>query len=432
MTTFVELGVSARTAAGLAARSIETPVPVQAKSIPALLAGHDLVIEAPTGSGKTLAFLLPLVERIVRDGVPGPQGLIVAPTRELANQINVVLRSLNARVRSALLYGGIGYGRQTSELSARPHIIIGTPGRILDMVDRRQLNLGRISYLVIDEADEMLDAGFARDVERIIALTTRPQKVLASATMPDWVTTMIKKHLVDPERVQVELEGEVLLQNGLIHVPEAERLATLDRLLHGHEGSIIVFGRTKHGVKKLAMRLSAMGHKAGELQGNLSQNRRDATMDAFRRGSIRVLVATNVAARGLDVSSVGLVVNYELPETAQWLTHRVGRTARQGATGRALTILTPEDDAAWRKLRRMGAPDIQPVDRRLLLEHGQWNHIAPVASVARPHPAGGGAAPARPQRPSGAHGTNMGVGGAAAGASAATAGRRSFRRRRRP
>jgi ATP-dependent RNA helicase DeaD len=373
LNTFTQLGVSAPTVAALATRGINVPVPIQAQAIPALLDGNDVVIQAPTGSGKTLAFLLPLLERL-QPGRRPPQGLVVAPTRELAIQINSVLRSLTKRTRTALLYGGIGYGRQTSELRAHPEVVIGTPGRILDMVDRGFLSLAAIEYLVLDEADEMLDAGFARDVEKIIGLTGKRQMVLASATMPDWVSTMIHKHLDQPFRIRVEHKGEPTLESGLLHVDGSQRLDALHRLLNGHNGPIIVFGRTKHGVKKLATRLTAMGHRAGELQGNLSQNRRDATMEAFRRGHIRVLVATNVAARGIDISGVQLVVNYELPETAQWLTHRLGRTARQGAIGRALTILTPEDEPAWRKLRRQGAPDILPVDKQLLFESGQWRH----------------------------------------------------------
>jgi ATP-dependent RNA helicase RhlE len=375
LNTFTQLGVSAPRVAALAARAIHVPVPIQVQAIPALLDGNDVVIQAPTGSGKTLAFLLPLLERL-QPGRRTARGLVVAPTRELAIQINSVLRSVSHRIRSALLYGGVGYGRQTSELRGHPEVVIGTPGRILDMVERGLLDLGAIEYLVLDEADEMLDAGFARDVEKIIGLTGKPQTVLASATMPAWVSAMIHKHLDQPVHIRVEPEGEATLESGLLHVDSSQRLEVLDRLLSGHGGPVIVFGRTKHGVRKLATRLAAMGHSAGELQGNLSQNRRDATMEAFRRGRIRVLVATNVAARGIDVSGVQLVVNYELPETAQWLTHRLGRTARQGAIGRALTILTPEDESAWRKLRRQGAPDIQPVDKHLLLESGQWRHIA--------------------------------------------------------
>jgi superfamily II DNA/RNA helicase len=372
MSTFPELGVSAQTTAVLAARDIRTPVAVQAQAIPALLRGRDVVIEAPTGSGKTLAFLLPILERLQPRNAP--QALVVAPTRELAIQIASVLRGLDGRVRSALLYGGVSYARQTKELRARPQIVIGTPGRTLDMVERGLLDLAGIDYLVLDEADEMLDAGFARDVEKILRLTGRRQTVLASATMPSWVDSMIRKHLHDPLVIQVRPEAERALENGLLYVAESERFDTLHRLLVGHSGPIIVFGRTKHGVKKLSKRLAALGHRTGELQGNLSQTRRDATMEAFRRGRIRVLVATNVAARGIDVDDVGLVVNYELPESAQWLTHRVGRTARQGAAGRALTILAPQDELAWRRLRRQGAPDIEAVDRQHLLENGRWRH----------------------------------------------------------
>jgi ATP-dependent RNA helicase DeaD len=383
--TFTELGVGARTAAALTDLGVVTPVPVQVLSIPALLAGRDLVIEAPTGSGKTLAFLLPLLARL-QAGRRGPQALVVAPTRELAIQIGSVLRDVAPRTPSALLYGGVGYGRQTSELRARPDVVIGTPGRILDLVERRLLNLSGIDFLVLDEADEMLDAGFARDVEKIIGMSAAGQTALASATMPAWVETMIAKHLREPVRVRVESDAEPSLEHGLLHVGAPQRLDTLHRLLKGHDGSAIVFGRTKHGVKKLATRLNAMGHSAGELQGNLSQNRRDATMEAFRRGRIRILVATNVAARGLDIAEVGLVINYELPETAEWLTHRIGRTARQGAAGRALTILTPEDETAWRKLRRQGAPDIQPVDAELLLQRGEWRHVTPARSPQRGAP----------------------------------------------
>ncbi|HEX6488259.1 MAG TPA: DEAD/DEAH box helicase [Candidatus Dormibacteraeota bacterium] len=374
MNNFADLGVNARIAAALAARDIRAPVAVQAQAIPALLRGRDVVLEAPTGSGKTLAFVLPMLE-CLQPGRRAPQALIVAPTRELAIQIASVLRGVEPKIRSALLYGGVPYGRQTNELRARPDIVIGTPGRTLDMVERGLLQLGGVDYLVLDEADEMLDAGFARDVERIIGLTGRRQTVLASATMPPWVGTMIRKHLQEPARVRVQDQAASTLESGLLHVADSERFETLHRLLKGQDGPIIVFGRTKHGVKKLSKRLAALGHSTGELQGNLSQNRRAATMDGFRRGRIRVLVATNVAARGIDVEDVALVVNYELPESAQWLTHRVGRTARQGAAGRALTILAPQDEAAWRKLRRQGAPNIQSLDRVHLLDHGQWRHV---------------------------------------------------------
>jgi superfamily II DNA/RNA helicase len=387
LNTFAEAGVSARTLAALARQSIESPVEVQAQTIPALLEGRDVVMEAPTGSGKTLAFLVPLVDRL-GPPAPGPRALVVTPTRELAIQVDKVFQSLQSDARRALLYGGIGYATQTAELKAGVDVVIGTPGRILDMVGRRLLSLSRVEYLVLDEADEMLDAGFAPDVERLIGLTYSPQAVLASATMPDWVTRMIERYLSDPLRVRVATEGEPTLEHGLLRVERARKLHTLSRLLAGHEGAAIVFGRTKHGVRKLNRELRQLGHDSVELQGNLSQSVRDRAMDAFRQRRTNVLVATNVAARGLDISHVGLVVNYELPETPQWLTHRVGRTARMGEAGRAITFITADDELAWHRLRRQGAPDLPELDAGHLLEEGGWRYLLRQPAAARSGGAG--------------------------------------------
>src|SRR5207253_11239305 len=243
----------------------------------------------------------------------------------------------------------------------------------------------RVQYLVLDEADEMLDQGFARDVERIIAMThmASRQTVLASATIPDWVQRMIDKHLVDPEHVRLSAD-EPTLEHGLVRVERENRVSVLSRLLRRHGGSAIVFHRTKHGAKKLARDLARDGHRTGELQGNLSQNARDRAIGAFRRGESDVLVATNVAARGIDVTHVGLVVNFELPETAQWLTHRVGRTARNGAPGRALTFLAETDADKWLKLRREGAPDIAWVDANALVTAGEMLTVSAPTFLRNP------------------------------------------------
>src|SRR5437660_6122623 len=401
--TFEELGVGKRTLAALARRGITTPVPVQADAIPSLLAGRDVVIEAPTGSGKTLAFLLPIVERQVRPE-PGPRALVVAPVRELAMQVDAVYRGLGAPGRVATLYGGVGYGTQMAALRKRPDIVLGTPGRLLDMIERGLLRLDRIRYRVLDEADEMLDSGFAPAVERLLALTDQPQMVLASATMPDWVAAMIRKHLVDPVRVRVAgAASEPRLEHAMIRVAREAKLSTLSQVLRQNRG-VIVFGRTKHGVRKLAAALRQLRHDAVELQGNMAQAARDPAMALFRSGRSGVLVATNVAARGLDISHVDLVVNYDLPDTAESLTHRIGRTARMGNEGRALTFLTPDDAVAWRRLRTRGGPDLPELDVEHLLGAGEWRYApapaaAPVAP-ARPRPAVP-AAPARtrPGRP---------------------------------
>jgi superfamily II DNA/RNA helicase len=374
-------------------------VPVQSDSIPSLLAGRDAVIEAPTGSGKTLAFLLPIVERHAQPA-PGPRALVVTPVRELAMQVDVVYRGLGAAGRIATLYGGVGYGAQTAALRQRPDLVVGTPGRLLDMIERGLLTLARVRYLVLDEADEMLDSGFAPAVERLLAMTQRPQTILASATMPDWVAAMIAKHLVDPVRVRVAGQAsEPRLEHGLARVEREAKLSTLSRLLRQNRG-VIVFGRTKHGVRKLATALRRLQHDAVELQGNMSQSARDRAMAQFRSGQSGVLVATNVAARGLDISHVGLVVNYDLPETAESLTHRVGRTARMGNDGRALTFLTPDDAVAWRRLRGQGAPDLPEVDLERLLTSAEWRYMpAPVAAAARVPAAARVVAPGRPARP---------------------------------
>jgi superfamily II DNA/RNA helicase len=375
LTSFAELGLEPRILDALVRTKIETPVPVQAEAIPPLLDGDDVVIEAPTGSGKTHAFLLPAAQGLLTSTGQGPRVLVVTPTRELAIQIDAVWKGLATGLRSALLYGGVGYATQTNDLKKGPDIIIGTPGRILDMVGKRLVTLSRVEYLVLDEADEMLDAGFAPDVEKIMAMTYQPQTVLASATMPSWVTRLVEKHTKDALKVRVVNDSTDNLEHGMLRTAGANKLQLLSNLLHRHKGSAIVFGRTRHGVKKLNRHLRQMGHDSVELQGDLSQPVRDRTMAAFRDGRSRILVATNVAARGIDVDHVGLVVNYELPDSPQWLTHRVGRTARMGEAGRALTLVAPEDEFAWGKLSRQGAVEIREVDAKVLLDEGAWRYV---------------------------------------------------------
>jgi superfamily II DNA/RNA helicase len=377
---FTAFDLSGRTRAALARQSIVTPVPVQAAAIPGLLDGRDVVMQAPTGSGKTLAFLLPLVERLRRPG-RGSRALIVTPTRELAVQIDTVYRGLNPPSRSVLLHGGVGYGAQLSALRHGVDAVIGTPGRLLDLVARDALDLSRVEYVVLDEADEMLDSGFAPAVERLLALTGARQTVLASATMPGWVARMVDEHLVDPLRIRVE-EEERRLDHALIRVERQAKLPTLSNLLRRQRG-VIVFGRTKHGVRRLNRDLLQLGHDSVELQGNMSQSARDQVMASFRSQRSDVLVATNVAARGLDVSHVRLVVNYELPDTSESLTHRVGRTARMGSEGRALTFVTPDDADLWRRLQAQGAPDLPVLDLDHLMDEGEWRHMAAIAPPAR-------------------------------------------------
>ena len=395
METFQSIGVRPRTADVLRKNGLAEPNTVQKAAIPPLLEGRDCTLEAPTGSGKTLAFVIPMIERLAGHRSRGARALIITPTRELATQIVSVIRSTDPGLRVALCIGGVGYGPQTGALRNSPDVIVGCPGRILDLAATGAARLYGIEYLVLDEADEMLDQGFAKDVEKIIALcpdvdtSNRRQTVLASATMPDWVKAMIAKHLRKPAHVRVTHEQVPAIEHGVLHIVKASKIDALAKLLRRQRAmesnQTIVFHRTKHGTKKLARDLARMGHTASELQGNLSQNARDRALDAFRANKTEVLVATNVAARGIDVVNVGLVINFALPETPQWLTHRLGRTARNGAEGKAITFMTEEDADQWRKLRRLGAPALPEVDGELLLGSGEWR-LGPVPAPDAPRP----------------------------------------------
>ncbi|MHB8621364.1 MAG: DEAD/DEAH box helicase [Chloroflexota bacterium] len=344
--------------AALHSMNIVTPTPIQEQVLPVLLAGRDLIGQARTGSGKTLAFALPLVEK-VDPLVRAVQALVLVPTRELAQQVGEVVDTLarGQRLKCVRIFGGRAMGPQVAALAAGPHIVVGTPGRVLDLLRQEALHLDQVRYFVLDEADEMLDRGFAPDVERILKyVPTERQTVLLSATVPEWVQGTAAKHLKNPAVVQIDTRPEDVpkIEHVLYDVPEGQKLSVLRVLLDGREAdeSVLVFGRTKHGVKKLAKQLVALGYPAAALQGNLSQNARDAVMADFRASTVPILLATNVAARGLDVEHIGLVINYELPETPELLTHRVGRTGRMGREGNAITLLEPSDESKWRQLSR--------------------------------------------------------------------------------
>jgi ATP-dependent RNA helicase DeaD len=342
----------------LESQGITQPTPIQADAIPALLAGRDVIGQARTGSGKTLAFALPLVER-ANVTLREIQAVVLVPTRELAIQVGAVLGALATarRLRHTLLYGGRSLGPEQRALRNGAQIVIGTPGRTLDHLRQGNLSLDRVSFFVLDEADEMLDRGFAPDVERILAHAPRSrQTALFSATLPAWVATIAARHVQNA--VTMEVDADTPTPQEIEHVvydvqPEAKLGALRTLLDRRGTHPVIVFGRTKHGVKKLAQRLEALGYPAAALQGNLSQNARERVMASFRSGAVPILLATNVAARGLDVPGIGQVINYELPESAEWFTHRVGRTGRMGRRGQAITLLTPEDSAKWRQIEKV-------------------------------------------------------------------------------
>ena len=377
-TTFAQLAIQPGLHQALSALGIVSPSPVQAEVIPLLLDGQDVIAQARTGSGKTLAFALPILERL-DPSTNAVQALVLVPTRELAIQVGDVIQHLATvrHLRVSLLYGGRALSPEQRALRSA-HIVVGTPGRTLDHLRQGSLSLERLRVLVLDEADEMLDRGFAPDVERIISFApAQRQTALFSATVPEWVAGAARKHLRRPATVAVDANDTAPpeIEQIVYEVRLEDKMAALTTLLDRRsDGPVIVFGRTKHGVKKLAIKLVQMGYPAAALQGNLSQNARERVMADFRAGRVPILLATNVAARGLDVADVDLVINFELPESAEWFTHRVGRTGRMGRAGQAITLLTPDDSARWRQIEKS-------LGRRL--ERRRWTHALPLR-VAEP------------------------------------------------
>ncbi len=357
MPSFNDFPLQPATRAVLANMNITEPTPVQAQAIPALMDGKDLVGRSATGSGKTLAYGIPLVERIARNKRE-VQALILVPTRELALQVNAVLSKLAAsrRITTAVLVGGRPYGSQLSALRYGSQSVVGTPGRVKDHLDRGSLVLSQLRMCVLDEADQMLDSGFAPDIEEI--LTTVPdtrQMALFSATIPDWIVKLQEKFLKDPVKVDITLAmGErSTIEQIAYQVPQAQKMAALCTLLHSTKGeSSLIFGKTKYGVEKLGKQLNRLGFTVGTLHGNKSQRAREEVLTAFRQGRVQTLLATNVAARGLDIQGIYQVINYELPESSDLFTHRIGRTGRMGRQGKAITLLVPSDVPKWRHMAR--------------------------------------------------------------------------------
>ena len=354
---FAEMSLSARTNAALARMNIFDPTPIQGMAIPLLMAGKDVVGQARTGSGKTLAFALPLVEQC-DPSVRQVQALVLVPTRELAIQVAGVIGALASPqgLRCALLYGGHSLKPEYRALKEGAQIVVGTPGRTLDHVRQGTLKFGSVCFLVLDEADEMLDRGFAQDVEAILDRTPSSRQTgLFSATMPRWVAKTASRHLRNPARVEVDADLQRLptVKHLVYSIQKDAKLEALRTLLDGRDNSpVIVFGKTKRGVKKLATQLVEMGYPAGALQGNLSQKAREIVMEDFRSGARPILVATNVAARGLDVEGVGQVINFDLPDSELLFTHRAGRTGRMGRYGEAVTFITPDEERKWREIDR--------------------------------------------------------------------------------
>lgn len=358
MTNFSELELDSKVLKAITEMGFEEPTPIQAKTLPLALAGKDLIGQAQTGTGKTAAFGIPLIQKI-EASEENVVALVMCPTRELAIQVADEIGKLSRfkRIRVLPIYGGQEIGRQIRALKKRPQIIIGTPGRMLDHINRKTIRLDHVNTVVLDEADEMLDMGFMEDITSILSLIPEERHtMLFSATMPPNIQKLAHQFLRNPEHVSVvpKQVSAPLIEQSYIEVHERQKFEALSRLLDIESPELaIIFGRTKRRVDELSEALQKRGYSADGLHGDLSQNQRDTVMRKFRDGSIDVLVATDVAARGLDVTGVTHVVNFDLPQDPESYVHRIGRTGRAGKEGAAWTFVTPREIDYLRFIERV-------------------------------------------------------------------------------
>ncbi len=341
---FENLGIAPKLLEILSQHKFVTPTPIQEKSIPAALTGTDLMGIAQTGTGKTLAFGIPMIQRLAQSEGKGT-GLVVLPTRELALQVNETLKKIGTPIglKTAILIGGEAIGRQHQALKRSPHIIIATPGRLIDHLDHKTVDLSKTQVLVLDEADRMLDMGFAPQINKILEKVPKGrQTLLFSATMPAAIVKIANTYMRTPLRIEVAPAGSAVtsVTQEIYFLERGQKLPLLSTIVKQYNGSILVFSRTKFGAKKIARDIRAMGVTATEIHSNRSLNQRLEALKGFKLGNYRVLVATDIAARGIDVTGIQLVINYDLPDQAEDYVHRIGRTGRASMTGHAISFAT--------------------------------------------------------------------------------------------
>ena len=384
---FEQLNLNPRVLAGVKAAGYTKPTPIQAQAIPIALEGRDVLGLAQTGTGKTAGFMLPILQRLIT----GPQGpvraLIVAPTRELAEQIYQTAVDLgrNTKIRSVAIYGGVSKGPQIEALNRGAEIVVACPGRLLDHVNDGSIDLSRVEVLVLDEADTMCDMGFLPDIRRIIAhLPKKRQTLFFAATMPNEIRVLSKEILDDPTTVQIGVIAPAkTVSHTLFPVADAlKKRLLLDILQQTATGRVMIFTRTKHRARRLAGDLENAKYRVAALQGNMTQNRRQQAINGFRGGKYDLLVATDVASRGIDVSDVSHVINFDMPNTVDAYIHRIGRTGRVEQSGEAFTFTVPEDEVLVRKIEAvLGAR----IERRRLPDF-DYGSFAPDSQASRSHP----------------------------------------------
>ena len=360
---FSDLNIENKLKKSIELAEFRTPTPIQSQSIPISLEGKDVLGTAQTGTGKTLAFTIPMLNKLLKN--KQAMALIICPTRELATQVMETVLKLNIReigIGNALLIGGESMQKQLRQLKKGARIIVGTPGRINDHIERKSLNLSRVNYLVLDETDRMLDMGFTPQIEVILKFIPKDhQTLLFSATLPENILKISQKYLNNPERVSVGSLSTPIekIKQETFQITADKKYHELINQLVERSGSILVFVKTKHGADKIVKRLKYDGHKADAIHGNLRQSKRDRVIRGFRNGNSRILIATDVAARGLDIPVIKHVINYDLPQVPEDYIHRIGRTGRAGKDGSALTFLTNNDRSMWRSIQKLIDPDFK-------------------------------------------------------------------------
>jgi len=361
METFTELNLNEYLMQSITRMQFKIPTPIQAQAIPPALLGKDILGTAQTGTGKTLCYGIACLNKLLSD--KGSGALIVCPTRELAVQVGEVLSGLiepRMNIKSATLIGGESMQKQLKQLRRRPRLIIGTPGRLNDHLKRKSLRLNETYFLVLDETDRMLDMGFTPQIEQILKyIPKRHQTLLFSATLPNNIIRIAERYLNEPTRIRVGSTTTPIakIKQEVMQVSEGDKYKVLLNQLHSRKGSILLFVKTKRNADKMVDRLRHDGHSCDCMHGNLRQSKRQKTLIAFRAEKIRILVSTELAARGLDVPSIQHVINYHLPQVPEDFIHRIGRTARAGAEGCALTFITPNDRQMWNEIQRLINPN---------------------------------------------------------------------------